>query len=224
MTEERSKVLPNVPTGIEQGVPNFEAYTWNAIFLPKGAPAEMVNKLNRATVEAMESPNVRQRRLGVKSELPALPSLALGSAEVTLIEMTRAFGAIAANAESVEPYAIDSISRRSGRVCAAAVGAYARPQPGCAVMRHSTGTARCLCRTSRFPTTFSSSSVSLQRHTSPAMPPGRLAAPQRLAPPPRPALLSQLAPLPRLSPPARLTYRQAFLASYGMEMSRTKSG
>src|SRR5467141_3003324 len=61
MTKERSKVLPNVPTGIEQGVPNLEAYTWNAIFLPKGAPAEMVNKLNRATVEAMESPNVRER-------------------------------------------------------------------------------------------------------------------------------------------------------------------
>src|SRR5256714_7319671 len=64
MTKERSKVLPNVPTGIEQGVPNLEAYTWNAIFLPKGAPAEMVNKLNRATVEAMESPNVRQRLEG----------------------------------------------------------------------------------------------------------------------------------------------------------------
>src|SRR5467141_3193043 len=61
MTKERSKVLPNVPTGIEQGVPNLEAYTWNAIFLPKGAPAEMVNKLNRATVEAMESPNVSER-------------------------------------------------------------------------------------------------------------------------------------------------------------------
>ena len=42
MTKERSKVLPNVPTGIEQGVPNLEGYTWNAIFLPKGAPAEMV--------------------------------------------------------------------------------------------------------------------------------------------------------------------------------------
>jgi hypothetical protein len=54
-------VLPNVPTGIEQGVPNLEAYTWNAIFLPKGAPAEMVNKLNRATVEATQSANVRER-------------------------------------------------------------------------------------------------------------------------------------------------------------------
>jgi tripartite-type tricarboxylate transporter receptor subunit TctC len=65
MTKERSKVLPNVPTGIEQGVPNLEAYTWNAIFLPKGAPAEMVNKLNRATVEAMESPNVSERLEGL---------------------------------------------------------------------------------------------------------------------------------------------------------------
>jgi len=65
MTKERSKVLPNVPTGIEQGVPNLEAYTWNAIFLPKGAPAEMVNKLNRATVEAMQSANVRERLEGL---------------------------------------------------------------------------------------------------------------------------------------------------------------
>jgi hypothetical protein len=42
-----------------------QAYTWNAIFLPKGAPAEMVNKLNRATVEAMQSANVRERLEGL---------------------------------------------------------------------------------------------------------------------------------------------------------------
>jgi hypothetical protein len=61
----RSKVLPDFPTGIEQGVPNLEAYTWNAIFLSKEASAEMVNKLNRATVEAMESPNVSERLEGL---------------------------------------------------------------------------------------------------------------------------------------------------------------
>jgi hypothetical protein len=58
-------VLPDFPTGIEQGVPNLEAYTWNAIFLSKEASAEMVNKLNRATVEAMESPNVSERLEGL---------------------------------------------------------------------------------------------------------------------------------------------------------------
>ena len=47
------------------GWSNGEAYTWNAIFLPKGAPAEMVNKLNRATVEAMQSANVRERLEGL---------------------------------------------------------------------------------------------------------------------------------------------------------------
>jgi tripartite-type tricarboxylate transporter receptor subunit TctC len=61
MTKERSPALPNVPTGLEQGVPNLEAYTWNAIFLPKGTPADIVKRLNDATVEAMKTPGVRER-------------------------------------------------------------------------------------------------------------------------------------------------------------------
>ena len=51
------------------------------------------------------------RKLGVQSELPVVPSLALGSGEVTLLEMTRAFAAIAANAESIEPYAVRAIRK-----------------------------------------------------------------------------------------------------------------
>ena len=61
MTKERSPSLPNVPTGLEQGTPNLEAYTWNALFLPKDAPAEVVKKLHDATVEAMKTPSVRER-------------------------------------------------------------------------------------------------------------------------------------------------------------------
>jgi penicillin-binding protein 1A len=37
--------------------------------------------------------------------------MALGSGEVTLLEMTRAFAAIAANAESIEPYAVRAIRK-----------------------------------------------------------------------------------------------------------------
>jgi tripartite-type tricarboxylate transporter receptor subunit TctC len=61
MTKERSRALPNVPTGLEQGTPNLEAYTWNAIFLPKGAPADAVKKLHDAAVEAMKTPAVKER-------------------------------------------------------------------------------------------------------------------------------------------------------------------
>ena len=60
LTRQRSPVLPNVPTAIEQGY-DIEAYTWNAFFLPKGTPEEIVQKLNRATVEAMKTPTVREK-------------------------------------------------------------------------------------------------------------------------------------------------------------------
>jgi len=60
LTRERSPVLPTVPTAIEQGFA-VEAYTWNAFFLPKGTPEEIVQKLNRATVEAMKTPAVRAK-------------------------------------------------------------------------------------------------------------------------------------------------------------------
>jgi tripartite-type tricarboxylate transporter receptor subunit TctC len=65
MTKERSPALPNVPTGLEQGVSNLEAYTWNAIFLPKDTAADVVKKLHDATVEAMKTPMVRERLEGL---------------------------------------------------------------------------------------------------------------------------------------------------------------
>jgi tripartite-type tricarboxylate transporter receptor subunit TctC len=60
LTKERSPVLPDVPTAIEQGF-EVEAYTWNAFFLPKGTPDAIVEKLNHATVEAMKTPAIRQK-------------------------------------------------------------------------------------------------------------------------------------------------------------------
>lgn len=57
----RSPALPDLATADEQGMKDFEAYTWNAIFLPKGTPAAIVNKLNDITKEAMDDPSVSKR-------------------------------------------------------------------------------------------------------------------------------------------------------------------
>ena len=62
---DRSPVLPNLPTANESGLPKFEAYTWNAIFLPKGAPREIVNKLHDAIAETMKTPTVKSRLEGL---------------------------------------------------------------------------------------------------------------------------------------------------------------
>jgi membrane peptidoglycan carboxypeptidase len=63
------------------------------------------------------------KSLGVQSELPSVPSLALGSAEVTLMEMTRAIDAIATDSKSIEPYTIRSIKSQT-----AAPLLYTRPE------------------------------------------------------------------------------------------------
>jgi tripartite-type tricarboxylate transporter receptor subunit TctC len=60
MTKTRSPVLPNLPTTGEQGL-DVQAYTWSALFLPKGAPADVVKVLNKAAAGAIATPAVQDR-------------------------------------------------------------------------------------------------------------------------------------------------------------------
>jgi penicillin-binding protein 1A len=77
----------------------------------RAAFANSINSVAVQVADAVGIPAVIEtaRKLGVQSELPAVPSLALGSGEVSLLEMTRAFAAIVANVESVEPYAVRQV-------------------------------------------------------------------------------------------------------------------
>jgi tripartite-type tricarboxylate transporter receptor subunit TctC len=65
MTKDRSPALPNLQTAEEQGTKGMEAYTWNAIFLPKGTPAPIAKKLADAANEAMNTPVVKEKLAGL---------------------------------------------------------------------------------------------------------------------------------------------------------------
>jgi penicillin-binding protein 1A len=56
------------------------------------------------------------RRLGIKSDLREDPSLALGTSEVTLLELTGAYTTFANGGMGVEPHAIKRVRMSSGRV------------------------------------------------------------------------------------------------------------
>jgi tripartite-type tricarboxylate transporter receptor subunit TctC len=58
---ERSASLPGVATAQEQGLKDFEVYSWNAMFLPKATPVPIVDKLHAAAVAAMDEPAVQGR-------------------------------------------------------------------------------------------------------------------------------------------------------------------
>ena len=68
LSDTRSPVEPNLPTSVEQGL-DARAYTWNALFLPKGAPPEIVKTLNAAVVATMKTPAVRDRLQGLGAQL-----------------------------------------------------------------------------------------------------------------------------------------------------------
>ncbi len=56
------------------------------------------------------------KRLGIKSTLPPVPSLALGSAEINIMEMVQAYSAFANEGYKVEPYFIEKIEDVNGNV------------------------------------------------------------------------------------------------------------
>jgi tripartite-type tricarboxylate transporter receptor subunit TctC len=57
----RSPMLPDVPTTAEAGLPDFKLTVWYGLSAPKGTPAPIVDRLNRALSAAMDDPTVVKR-------------------------------------------------------------------------------------------------------------------------------------------------------------------
>jgi tripartite-type tricarboxylate transporter receptor subunit TctC len=60
-TDRRLDALPDIPTMIEAGVPNFVSDTWNALSAPPKTPAAIVSKLNQAVNEIIDSPETKKQ-------------------------------------------------------------------------------------------------------------------------------------------------------------------
>lgn len=72
---ERNPAVPDVPTMIELGLPEFEVGTWSGLIAPRGVPAEIVQKINSAVSEAVNDPAIRKRLLDEGTEVrPMTPA------------------------------------------------------------------------------------------------------------------------------------------------------
>jgi len=58
---KRSRSMPEVPTVIEMGMPNFEAGSWFGFFAPKGTPDIVITTVNKAVNEILSSPAIEQQ-------------------------------------------------------------------------------------------------------------------------------------------------------------------
>jgi tripartite-type tricarboxylate transporter receptor subunit TctC len=67
----RTALLPDLPTADEQGLTGFDAILWYGLFLPKGTPPAIVQKLNAAAIAAMDTPAVQERMKQIGADLAA---------------------------------------------------------------------------------------------------------------------------------------------------------
>jgi len=58
---QRNAGYPDVPTFKEQGVDDYEAYTWNCLFAPGGTPQAAIDRLNRELNKALTDADIRKR-------------------------------------------------------------------------------------------------------------------------------------------------------------------
>lgn len=91
-TARRADPLPDVPTVAESGVPDYEYATWYGMFAPAGTPHPIVDKLNKATVASLNSPELT--RIFVAQGLNAKPTTAAQFAKYVDSEIMKWAGVV----------------------------------------------------------------------------------------------------------------------------------
>ena len=69
----RNPVLPDVPTGAEAGLPDFQTSAWFALFSPKGTAQPILERLTDALDKALDDGATRKRLQALASDLPDRP-------------------------------------------------------------------------------------------------------------------------------------------------------
>ncbi len=67
-TLKRSAVFPEVPTMVESGFKGFEVDSWYAMFVPAKTPQAIIDRINKAAVNVLAQPEVKERLLGQGAE------------------------------------------------------------------------------------------------------------------------------------------------------------
>ena len=59
-SRKRSALMPDLPTMIESGFPNYEAVPWFGLMAPAGTPQPIIDRLHEETTKALAVPEVRK--------------------------------------------------------------------------------------------------------------------------------------------------------------------
>jgi len=69
MAQTRAAAAPEIPTVDEAGLPKLYLPVWHGMWVPKGTPKDIIDKLNKAVVESLADATVRQRLAEIGQEI-----------------------------------------------------------------------------------------------------------------------------------------------------------
>ena len=67
-TLKRSAAMPDLPTLVEAGIPDFDAAAWNGLMVPAKTPRDIVSKLHAKVTADLKLPDVIERTQGLGFE------------------------------------------------------------------------------------------------------------------------------------------------------------
>jgi tripartite-type tricarboxylate transporter receptor subunit TctC len=91
----RYKLTPDIPTLIEQGIPDFELMTWTGVLMPRGVPQPILKTLHEAIVSVITDPAYVERQAQGGSEITPCSPDEMRSIQVAEINLYREMMTIA---------------------------------------------------------------------------------------------------------------------------------
>jgi tripartite-type tricarboxylate transporter receptor subunit TctC len=69
--DKRALSAPEIPSADEAGLSAFHMTLWSGVWAPKGTPKDVVAKLNRAAMDAMNDPDLRKQMENLGLQMPS---------------------------------------------------------------------------------------------------------------------------------------------------------
>jgi tripartite-type tricarboxylate transporter receptor subunit TctC len=79
MGDTRAEQLPDVPTLMQSGVAGFDVSSWNALAAPAKTPKDVIARLNREVLAAVNSPDVKKKLFDLNVQAKGSTPEQLGS-------------------------------------------------------------------------------------------------------------------------------------------------
>lgn len=67
---QRAASIPNVPSANEAGLPQLRTVAWTALFMPKGTPQAIVQRVNAAVQKTLQDPAIAKRLGEIGADIP----------------------------------------------------------------------------------------------------------------------------------------------------------